>query len=219
MGKPHRVKYVVLVADLVSSRKIVERSAVQEKLTTCLRRLNSGKKEGLLSPYTITLGDEFQSVFATPGRIFRDALTVLIALYPVEVRFVFAVGEISTSINSKQTLGMDGPAFHEARGAIERLKKAKGLFAVAGPEPAGLDLVNHSLALVSHAIRKWPRSRLEILRGILEHRSVGQLASDLGITDKAVYKSIDAGAVRTIAPIFDEIIMRIAALQDGSQHG
>jgi len=206
MKIPHRIRHIVLVADIVASRKIVERSAVQVRLSTCLKELNLKRREGLVSPYTITLGDEFQAVLNAPDRIFRDALTVLIVLYPVEVRFSFSIGEISTAINTKQTVGMDGPAFHEARATIDRLRKTKSLFAVASRDGAGLMMINQSLALVSHAIRKWPRSRLEILRGLCENRTIKQLARDLRVTDKAVYKSIDAGAIRTIVPLFEEII-------------
>ena len=81
-------------------------------------------------------------MFSAPDRIFQDALTILLALYPVAVRFSCAIGEISTVINSKQAIGMDGPAFHDARATIDRLKKTDSLFAIAGPpEPVevGLD--------------------------------------------------------------------------------
>jgi hypothetical protein len=205
VGRAKQPRSIVLVGDLVASRRIVERSAVQETLRSCLRQLNSKKREGLVSPYTITLGDEFQAVFSAPDRLFRDALTVLIALYPVAVRFSCAIGEISTAINTKQAIGMDGPAFHEARATIDHLKRTKSLFAIASPNGTGLTLINQCLALVSHTIGKWPRSRLEILRGLSENRTVKQIAQDLRVTDKAVYKSIDAGAIRTIMPLLDEI--------------
>lgn len=214
MGRANRIRNIVLVGDLVASRRIVERSAVQERLRDCLRQLNSKKREGLLSPYTITLGDEFQAVFSTPDRLFRDSLTVLIALYPVEVRFSFAIGEISTAINTKQAIGMDGPAFHEARATIDRLKKTKNLFAIASSDGAGLTLINQSLALISHTIGKWPRNRLELLRGLSENRTIKQMARDLRVTDKAVYKSIDAGAIRTIVPLLEEIIASLRQIQE-----
>jgi hypothetical protein len=214
VGKVNRIRNIVLVADLVASRRIVERSAVQERLGTCLKQLNSRKREGLVSPYTITLGDEFQAVFSAPDRLFRDALTVLIALYPVAVRFSFGIGDISTPINTKQAIGMDGPAFHEARATIDRLKKTKNLFAVASSGGAGLTLINQSLALVSHTIGKWPRNRLEILRGLFENLDVKQMAHDLRVSDKAVYKSIDAGAIRTIVPLLEEITAGLRLIQE-----
>jgi hypothetical protein len=214
VGRASQVRIIVLVADLVASRRIVERSAIQERLRACLRQLNSKRRGGLVSPYTITLGDEFQAVFSAPDRLFRDAVTVLIALFPVDVRFSFAIGGISTSINTKQAIGMDGPAFHEARATVDRLKKTKSLFAVAGPNGVGLTLINQSLALVSHTIGKWPRTRLEILRGLSENRSVKQIARDLRVSDKAVYKSIDAGAIRTIMPLLEEIVAGLRHIQE-----
>ena len=214
MGKGGKPGNFVLVADIVASRKIVERSAVQEKLRACLRHLNSKPGGGLVSPYTITLGDEFQAVFTTPERLFRDAVTVLIALYPIAVRFSCAIGEITTSINTKQAIGMDGPAFHDARTSVERLKKTKSLFIISSREGGGLVLTNQCLALVSHTIVRWPRSRLEILRGLSENRTVKQIARDLKVTDKAVYKSIDAGAIRTIAPLLDELTDRLRQIRE-----
>ena len=206
MGSKRHRRYIVLVGDLIASRKIAERSAVQQKLRTCLRHLNAKKREGLISPYTVTLGDEFQAVFSAPDRIFRDALSILIALHPVVVRFVFAVGEISTAINTKQAIGMDGPAFHEARETIEGLKKTKALFAVATPHGNSQALMNQSLDLVSHLMRKWPQNRLEILRDLSEHRKVRHIIRDFRVSRQAVYKSIDAGAIRTIVPLLDEIV-------------
>jgi hypothetical protein len=193
------------VADLVASRQIADRRALQDRLIACLRQLNSKEREGLLSPYTIMLGDEFQAVFSAPDRIFRDALTVLIALYPVEVRFSCAIGEINTAINTKQAIEMDGPAFHEARATIDRLKKTKSIFAIASPDDAGLEIINQSLALISHTVRKWPLSRLKILLGVSENINFKQLAWDLRVTKTAVYKSIDAGAIKTIVPLLNEI--------------
>ncbi|HEX7574135.1 MAG TPA: hypothetical protein VF514_13675, partial [Bacteroidota bacterium] len=106
------------------------------------------------------------------------------------------------------------PAFHEARATIDRLKKTKNLFAIASPDGAGLTLINQCLALVSHTIGKWPRNRLEILRGLSENRTVKQMARDLRVTDKAVYKSIDAGAIRTIVPLLEEIAASLRQIQE-----
>lgn len=214
MGKDSHLRYLVLVGDLVASRKIAGRSAVQEKLKACLAELNARKREGLVSPYTITLGDEFQAVFSAPGRIFRDALTVLIALYPVEVRFSCAIGEISTAINTKQAIGMDGPAFHAARETIDLLRKTESLFAIAGPGGDGVTLTNQGLALVSHLIAKWPRTRLRILLGLSGNRTVGEIARDLRLTEQAVYKSIKAGAIRTIVPLFEEITAGLRKIKE-----
>lgn len=203
------MKKIVLVADLVGSRNLSNRGAVQKRLDACLSQLSAGKRDGLVSPYTITLGDEFQAVFSSPGRIFRDALAILIALYPVEVRFAWSLGEITTGVNTKQAIGMDGPAFHDSRKTVEALKKAKQLFAVTGLSADVQNLADRSLELVSHLLKKWPRSRLVILKRVGEQADVGAIARELRVTDQAVYKSIEAGAIRTIVPLFEEIVRNI----------
>jgi hypothetical protein len=214
LGKENQLKHLVLVGDLVGSRRIAGRSAVQEKFKACLAQLNAKKREGLVSPYTITLGDEFQAVFSTPDRLFRDALTILLSLHPVSVRFSCAIGEISTAINTRQAIGMDGPAFHAARATIESMKKTESLFAITSSDGAGLAFINRSLALVSHAIRNWPVSRLKILHGLSENRSVEQIARDLRVTEQGVYKSIDAGAIWTIAPLLEEIVASLRQMME-----
>jgi hypothetical protein len=153
-------------------------------------------------------------VFSAPDRIFRDALTVLVALYPVEVRFSCAIGEINTAINTKQAIEMDGPAFHEARATIDRLKKTKSVFAIAGPNDDGLALIKQSLVLISHTVRKWPLSRLMILVGVSENLNARQMARDLRVTETAVYKSIDAGGIKTIVPLLDEITANLRQIQE-----
>lgn len=40
-------------------------------------------------------------------------------MYPIKVRIGIGVGKISTDILEEQALGADGPAYHEARRAIE----------------------------------------------------------------------------------------------------
>jgi len=85
-------------------------AAVQERLRACLRQLNSKKREGLFPRTQLRSAMSFRRSSVRPTGC-RDALTVLIALYPVEVRFSFAIGEISTAINTKQAIGMDGPLF------------------------------------------------------------------------------------------------------------
>lgn len=214
MGKTHDRRYIVAVGDLVASRKLVHRSAVQDELKACLKSLNAKKREGVLSPYTITLGDEFQAVFSGPDRLFHDAFRIMKAIHPVAMRFSFGIGRIDTKINPKQAIGMDGPAFHLARAAIEQLKRTKNLMVIATSEWPDVTLANESLDLVSHLVRKWDRNQFEVLLGVYTQRAVKDIAADLDVTDKAIYKAIDAGAMKTIVGILEEITARLSLLME-----
>ncbi len=190
------VKTIAAIADLVASRKIKNRGLTQETLQRALDQLNERSRTCLLSPYTLTLGDEFQAVLRSAETIFRDAFQVLAALYPVRVRFSFGVGVLETRINPHQAIGMDGPAFHNARRGMDGLKKSRGLFTVEGVHGQSDGLVRQSLALLGHSCRKWSRSRLDIFNLLLEEMPVKAMAERLSISDKAIYKSIDNGGLR-----------------------
>jgi hypothetical protein len=210
MVKTGQMQRIVVVGDMVASRKIADRAAVQKTLTACLKQLNAKRKGKILSPYTITLGDEFQAVFSRPEGLFRDAFRILRAIDPVKIRFSLGIGLIDTAINPIQAIGMDGPAFHAARAALDELKKTKSLFVVAGPPAGEIALVNQALALVSHQIRKWDKNQFDVFIGVAENQPVRLIAGQLGVSDKAIYKAVKSNAMKTIVRILDEITVRLA---------
>ncbi|HEX7035462.1 MAG TPA: SatD family protein [Pseudomonadales bacterium] len=193
---------LVLIADLVDSRTIPDRPRLQSRLERLLAELRG---PGVVSPYTLTLGDEFQAVLDRGPRVFRDALTIQAALHPVLVRFSLAVGELSTEVNRRQAIGMDGPPFHAARAGIDALKNEETLFRVHLPDALMADLANASLALISHAFRRWQTRRLSILSALQHDVPVQQIAERLGITEQAVYKNVSDGHLRDVLAAFDAV--------------
>ena len=203
------MKYIVVIGDIVSSRKVTQRSRLQHQLKATLDTLNRKKVRGAVSPYTITLGDEFQAVFTQADTLFSHAAEILLALHPVKARFSFGIGEIETPINRRQAIGMDGPAFHEARLGLEELKSRKSLFAVRGLQRPATGLIAPSLDLVSHLCVDWKRSRLKVFAMLLQRTPVKAIAASTGMTDKAVYKSIGAGGLHIIQRIDNQIVAAI----------
>lgn len=55
------MQYFCVIADLVDSRLLSDRREFQQLLKEKLKDV-SAESSGLVSPYTITLGDEFQAV-------------------------------------------------------------------------------------------------------------------------------------------------------------
>jgi len=62
------VQFIVLIADIRDSKELPDRRAVQARLHETCAALNHrlGPTE-LVSPFTVTLGDELQAVFASAG--------------------------------------------------------------------------------------------------------------------------------------------------------
>ncbi len=197
------MKKIVLIGDIVNSKNILQRSKVQSELNAIFKKLNNDKS--LLSPYTITLGDEFQAVYNKADFIFNHIWQISLAVYPLKIRFSLGVGDITTKINKKQAIGMDGPAFYNARNGLNELKESAFLFIVNSDELTSQEIIKQSLFLISHLSAGWKKSRLDILVLLYENFSAAEISKKLKITDKAVYKNIDAGALKIIIDLTKEI--------------
>ncbi len=202
------MKKIALIGDIVDSKKIKNRSELQKKLLKLFNKINSGS-ENLISPYTITLGDEFQALYNKPDELFQDICQILIAIHPEKARFSIGIGELTTKVNTKQSIGMDGPAFYFARTGLNELKNTYHLFTLNADESENLELAKQSLFLISHISYNWSLTRLKILCMLYEGKPVKEISKKLKITDKAVYKNIDSGALNIIIEITRKITKQI----------
>jgi len=112
--------YVAVIGDIVGSRALPDRRAVQRRLRRCLRRLNREWESSIAASFLITLGDEFQGLLTDPPvTIDRMLAGIRRDLHPVEVRVGIGVGRLATKLEP-EAIGMDGPCFHRAREALKR---------------------------------------------------------------------------------------------------
>ncbi|MCK9503428.1 MAG: SatD family protein [Porticoccaceae bacterium] len=210
------MNYLALIGDICDSRKVQDRGQLQETLRRVLDQLNLAHDRALSSPFTITLGDEFQALLSTAVPLWQMIAAIQNDLFPVRVRFGMGLGRIDTAINREAALGMDGSAFHLARDAMGTLKKDGGLFRIEGL-PRG-ELANHSLALVAHLQGQWQHNRFAVYRGYLAGQPVQGIAEALGISKVAVYKNINDGLLETISGISTAISANMDDMLAGN-HG
>lgn len=205
------MRVIAIIGDIVASRTVPRRDVLQRKLGAALAAASKAAGPALASPYTLTLGDEFQAVYRPGGNLWADAIELLAAIHPVQARFALGVGELTTKLNPKEALGMDGPAFHQARAGIAALKESGGRFMIAGEDAADWALANGALALISHRLAGWSGNRLRVLAGLLRGRPVRELEGELGISKVAVYKNINAAALDDIVGICGELTKALNA--------
>lgn len=200
------MKYLVLIGDVLGSKKLPDRAQFQRRLKSALEGLN-GRRKNLISPYTLTLGDEFQAVYREPTGLFADVFTLLAQAAPVRIRFAVAVGEIVTPINPKQSIGMDGPAFHRARDRLDKLKSEGRLLGMAmdDNDDPRWELPDAALAVFSGLMVGWRQKRLQLFAGLLAGVAVPSLARQTEITIRAVNKNIRAADLDEWKRIVDEI--------------
>ena len=182
------MKVLTVIADIVGSRTITDRRTFQQKLESKLNSINSASRS-ILSPYTITLGDEFQAVYTNPGTLFADIYQILKEFYPIKFRFSVGSGIIATKINKKKSIGMDGPAFYNARNGLSQMKSETitsiQFFPENMPDAA---LINQSLLILNCSMSKWKLHTFIIFSELLQYRSINEIANIASVSTRAVYK-------------------------------
>jgi hypothetical protein len=199
------MKHLVLIGDLVGSRQAGGRAALQRRLQRAVQAINGRRRPLLASPMTITLGDEFQAIYRGADTVFGDIFFLLHALAPIRARFALSVGEIVTPLNRERAIGMDGPAFHQARDLLTELKGDGRLFGLAGAKGDIARLAGPVLAVLSGQLEGWRETRLQLMLGLLEGANSAALATSAKITPRAVNKNIRAADLDEWKTILSEL--------------
>jgi hypothetical protein len=197
---------IVLIGDIIGSRKIENRGEVQKQLEEVFQLIHK-EASNIISNFTITLGDEFQAVFSNADNIFYYLRRIENFIFPVKVRFALGIGKIMTPIK-KKAIGMDGPAFYSAREGMSKLKSSHSRIIVNG-EIEDINLVNENLSLLSFLTRGWKLNRSLVLEMMYQGKSIKQIARRLGITERAVYKTINSGALQILKSLSDELSIKL----------
>jgi hypothetical protein len=124
---------IILMADIVGSSSREARKLMKE-FEHIVKEVNQRNQKHILSPLTITLGDEFQGVIrnlhAALQVVFDLEELTLSALQPFRLRYVLVQGEIQTPINRDIAHGMLGPGLTEARQRLGEMKSTRSRFDV-----------------------------------------------------------------------------------------
>jgi DNA-binding CsgD family transcriptional regulator len=206
---------VVVLGDLVGSRRAPERAALHRSLTQVLAELNDRWGSDL----RVTAGDEFQGTVPSLGAACAVALAVRLALLPEhDARHGIGVGQ--RSVLDPESGIEDGPAWWAARAAIDDahalasraatrsartvVRRADGTSVAPGPEGA----LNAALLTRDELLGRLDARSLSVLRGLLSGRTQKEIAADEGISPSAVSQRLrhDAlGVVMTTSAWLEEV--------------
>lgn len=161
--------YFAVIGDIISSRKIKDRSRFQKHLKEVIREINSEYADDLASAFVVTLGDEFQGLLKKADHLLEMTDKIKFMLDPVEVRFGIGIGGIDTEIDVLSSTGADGPAYWCARSAINSIHrhndyKTSKILIEAQDDVDFLDTVNESLRLCDHTESKWRKTQRELVK-------------------------------------------------------
>jgi hypothetical protein len=173
---------VILMADIVGSSRRDAR-ALMKDFDHIVKAVNQRNRKQILSPLTITLGDEFQGVIGN----LRAALNVVLdleeltlsAARPFRLRYALVEGEIQTPINRDIAHGMLGPGLTEARQRLGDMKSTRSRFDVEiEDKDRGEDL--RLLFTVFQGIRdQWTQAQLKIVAAFIKFGDYKKVAAKL----------------------------------------
>ena len=196
--------YLALIADVIDSKMVQERFDLQKQLEKTLQTMNELFGEFIASNFTLTLGDEFQGLLKVDAPVFQIIDTLRSELTPTQLRFGIGLGEIVTDIDPLQSIGADGPAYWNARAAINLVHQKNDygntqIYFSSGKE----DFFVNALIASGEAIRSgWRGSQEEILLDLLkrcvysENFSQQDLAQSLAINPSALSKRLKSSSIR-----------------------
>ncbi|PRY56059.1 SatD family protein [Knoellia remsis] len=198
---------VVLIGDVVASRAAGDRSALHRELERALARTN--ERVTAVEPLEVTVGDEFQGVYATLGAALDAALRTRLALRPTaETRYGLGRGD-TTTLDADRGI-KDGPGWWAARDAIVEVEELAGRaafghvhtayrIAEGKDDPHGLALaVEAALDCQDHMVGSLSERSGRLLEGLLDGMTQRELAQAEDISPSAVSQRVRADGLAVL---------------------
>lgn len=192
---------IAVVADIVGSRKLDDRTSAQRILDETIARVETDMPLAQ-HPLTPTVGDEQQGVY----RALDDALVSLLMIQlrlpdGIAFRFGIGIGAVS-AVESVHGELADGPGWYAARAAIDTVHAKEGravpgarTWIVGAPGqdevmPSTIAASNAYLLVRDELVGAMSERERRLTYGRLIGRSQQELAADEGISQPAVSKSL-----------------------------
>jgi hypothetical protein len=175
-----------VTCDLIQSKKIQERSKVQQELKNAVNVVNERYSKELLCPFTTVWGDSFQGALKSFDG-FYQILNTFEQLISTDFRCGVGIGDISTEFSSN-TLEMDGLAFHRSQDALNIAKKERYYAWIQSGNVHFDKMVNTLLTLLYAIKTRWNAHQREIIYLRHEGMTYEEIGNKKGISKQAVSK-------------------------------
>ncbi len=163
----------VLMADIIdsSSKNGME---VMDFFKDLVNKTNKKFKDKIISPLTITLGDEFQGIVSDLKSVLEIIFYMEECLVSssgfIQLRYVMNYGEIESKINRKSSHEMLGDGLSKARKILNDLKKSKLKYAFSGLGEKSDKELNLVFSLIQTLYEDWPDKDLEVVSEFIRHK-------------------------------------------------
>lgn len=150
--------YWIIMADIINSSEL-NGLFLQKEFKNIIELANKKYQKKLVSPLTITLGDECQGVVNNLLNSLKIILlveeSILLQNLGFRLRWVVNYGKIDTNINKEIAYGMLGSGLTEARENLNNLKKTDLRFQINTTKLPKNEALDNSFVIFDNIISKW----------------------------------------------------------------
>jgi len=190
--------YCVVIGDISKSRELGDRAAIQRRFKAAIEEINQRFTDFIVSRFLVTIGDEFQGVLNDVANSYDVIVAMRELLYPVQFVFGVGVGTITTEI-APEAIGMDGPAFHNARAALEEGKEEGYEVRYRGLGEPFDYLINAMLVLIEALKRRWTERQFKVISIYRQTGSQAEVARRLKVSRAAISQTLAAAGWDAVA--------------------
>lgn len=189
-----RASHAVVMGDLVSSEDTASVETLHACFNAAVQSANDAHRRQIVSPLTITLGDEFQGLCATLEgglRVVRDLRAQLLTA-GLGCRFVVGAVLLETPVNPARAWNMMGPGLAASRQRLADKRDANAYRFELRGEPELQALMEAVGAGLTEIEDGWTARQREVVLA-LRAESAAPLAERLGMSPQTLYKIRRAG--------------------------
>jgi len=184
-------QHYIVMADVIRSRSY-SGSDLMNEFMRIVEDCNAVYAGAILSPYTITLGDEFQGVADSLKSAVESILFLedrLLTVHPAfMLRYVIVFGEIDTPINPRIAHGMTGSGLVAARELLTKKRKRRRRFQLKLFDLPYNDDLNMLFRLLELLSGHWKEKDYALVRELVWNDNDADVASRFGKTKSQIWK-------------------------------
>lgn len=201
MEKPEELAatYFALIGDIVDSRTLPDRSAVQRTLAETIRRLNRDRKTEMVAPLRIIDGDGVQVLLGGAAPVVDIVVALADALHPVAMVWGLGRGGLSTDVSEDVSM-IDGPCFHLARSAIDDARMKPAWLKVGGIAPVHASSTSAAFTAMWAIRSRWTDTQRKYVAGARSDLQQN-VAVRHGVSKQAVSKALDTARFAALLEI------------------
>lgn len=203
---------VALMGDIIDSRSLGDSGQVTADFKAAIHLANGLNQARILSPLTVTLGDEFQGLVRGHRAAFEIANTLRLRLLTSGISCRFALGaiQLTTPINPIMAWGMNGPGLAEVREVLN-LKNDLSAYQFVLPKDArDQHLIDALAAGMTHFENGWTSGQLQAVTStILWGQTADRIATQTGVTPRAVRKQLQGADIARYRRLQEAILRGI----------